>query len=105
MTPQEFIKRYKKKHPESHFFDEDTLEFFGEQISEMKLSGPVNYIVNGEDTEVYILDTHQHNAPGGPVWKSHFFRANDFESVYPTRKDFELQAERVEEAVRNLNTL
>lgn len=35
MTTHDLIKNHKKMHPSSHFFDRNTLDFFGEEISEM----------------------------------------------------------------------
>jgi hypothetical protein len=33
----EFIKAYYTKNPEGHYFDQETLKFFGERVSEMRL--------------------------------------------------------------------
>ena len=37
MTICEFVAKYKEKNPEGHYFDSDTLKFFGERLSEMRV--------------------------------------------------------------------
>lgn len=37
MTVYELRSRYLEKHPNGHFFDSDTLKFFGETLSSMRV--------------------------------------------------------------------
>ena len=37
MTVYELRSRYLEKHPNGHFFDSDTLKFFGETLSTMRV--------------------------------------------------------------------
>ena len=40
------------KHPDSHFFDRDTLKFFGERFSEMRLLKSKGTVTDGRKTLV-----------------------------------------------------
>lgn len=74
---------YRRRHPNGHFFDRDTLRFFGERISEMHvLKGTVQIKdCNGETRECYMLSSRQHKHPLGPRRVYHYFDANTYEHV------------------------
>lgn len=73
-----------EKHPGSHFFDTDTLKFFGESMSSMTV---LNTIVNVKDVmgdwhQCYVLSSRQSNAPGGPKRAYHYFDTNTLDNIY-----------------------
>lgn len=41
------IAEYKKRHPDGHYFDNDTLKFWGEKICDMRLSKRLHYVEVG----------------------------------------------------------
>ena len=67
MTINELIKTYYKKNPDGHYFDKDTLKFFGERISDMYVLKNTVKIkdISGEERECYIVSRLQRNYPGG----------------------------------------
>lgn len=78
MTVYRLKEEYKKHYPDGHFFDHDTLKFFGERESEMRvLKQKAN--VNGR--ECYILSSLQRKNPAGPrrVW--HYFDTETFDYI------------------------
>ena len=61
------ISEYYKKNPDGHFFDPDTLKFFGETVSTMRLLKGTSKITDicGEEHEVYTISRLQRKYPGG----------------------------------------
>lgn len=57
MTVYELKAMHEEKHPKSHFFDPDTLKFFGETLSTMRvLKYPAEIKdISGETHECYVL--------------------------------------------------
>lgn len=58
MTIYTFISKFKEKHPNDHYFDPDTLKFWGgERISEMYiLKDPVKILdIYGEEHTAFVL--------------------------------------------------
>lgn len=85
LTVKELIDQYHECNPEGHFFDEETLRFFGERISEMEVDDST-WIVDPYDTcddhECYMLTTIQHKAPKGVnKFKVRYFDVNDLSLV------------------------
>lgn len=76
MTVYKLMQSHKQNFPYSHFFDKETLRFFGERISEMRVLKKTE-IVDG--VECYVLSSLQHNAPGGARRAYHYFDAATFE--------------------------
>ncbi len=68
MKIHELIKAYYKKNPDGHYFDKDTLRFFGERISDMYVLKNTVKIkdISGEEHEAYVISRLQRNHPGGP---------------------------------------
>ena len=64
----ELISAYYRKNPSGHYFDHDTLKFFGERVSDMRLlKGTVKVKdVCGEEHEAYCISRLQRKYPGGP---------------------------------------
>jgi hypothetical protein len=59
--------KYYEKHPNGHYFDHDTLKFFGESLSTMNLLQGTRKITDicGEEHECYVLSSLQKKYPGG----------------------------------------
>ena len=68
MTINKLIKAYYEKHPDGHYFDKDTLRFFGERISDMYVLKKTVTVTDsrGEDHEAYVVSRLQRNHPSGP---------------------------------------
>ena len=83
MDVYELILKHEQNFPHSHFFDRETLKFFGERISEMRMfKDPV--IVKGYDNEkhkCYVLSTLQRKHPFGKRRAYHYFDVNNFERI------------------------
>ena len=64
----EFIRAYYKKNPEGHYFDPETLNFFGERVSDMRLLKKTVKVkdISGVEHEAYVISRLQRNHPGGP---------------------------------------
>lgn len=73
---------YENLHYEGHFFDHETLRFFGERWSEMKILKHHAQVTDwaGKTHECYILSSKQHKVPGKPrVY--HYFDINTLDTV------------------------
>lgn len=79
----QLIEKYKRLHLESHYFDQDTLRFFGESISEMRLLKGTKTIADssGKERECYVLSCTQKNYPGGKKRIYHYFDARTLKDV------------------------
>ena len=77
------ISAYQSKHPNYHFFDHDTLKFFGERISEMRLLKNKETVTDflGEKHECYVLSSLQRKAPNGPRRKYSYFDVETLDYV------------------------
>lgn len=74
-----------KHNPDSHFFDPDTLKFFGERWSEMRVLKKTQIVVDawGEKHECWVLSTLQRKHPCGARRVCFYFDKNTFEEVLP----------------------
>lgn len=82
MTAEELKREYYRHNPAGHFFDHDTLKFFGERMSEMRVLKKTVKVesAGGFLHECYVLSSYQHKAPvPGRVY--HYFDVNDFNYV------------------------
>lgn len=84
MTVYELRRLYRRHQPDGHFFDIDTLRFFGGRLSEMRvLTGTViveDY--SGVEHECYTLSSYQRNAPNGVnPRRHHYFDINTFDVI------------------------
>ena len=83
MTARELINNYKVVNG-GHYFDRDTLKFFGEKISEMKVSRDtiekIDY--SGNKHTCYELYSVQHNAPGTDKGHYSYFDIETYEQVF-----------------------
>lgn len=83
MQPYELRDNYYAKHPDGHFFDPETLKFFGERWSDMKISHDLVEIKDyrGNPHICYELVTKQRNAPGGTKTSYHYFDRDTFDEI------------------------
>ena len=87
---EELIEEYKRLHPNGHYFDEDTLNFFGESVDKMELLGTDKiFDVFGEETEVYVVRRFQKNHPMGPKYANAYFRVDTLDDISAYTKDGE----------------
>lgn len=68
MTAYELKRIYQTKKPDGHFFDKETLKFFGESLSQMKVEkGPFEHTdYRGVKHQCYRLTTKQLDWNGNP---------------------------------------
>jgi hypothetical protein len=69
------------------YFDPETLAFFGEYISEMRVSAPhriTDYC--GVTHFCFGITAMQHNTPSGPQERTHFFDIQNFKRVFTTEE-------------------
>ena len=79
----EFIRAYYKKNPEGHYFDPETLKFFGERLSDMRLLKKTAKVkdIRGVEHEAYVISRLQRNYPGGPQRTYAYFDVNTLENI------------------------
>lgn len=89
LSVYELIREYQRHNPNGHYFDHDTLKFFGERISEMRvLKGTFTITdLSGTPHECYMLSSLQRKNPAGPKRHYEYFDVNTFDSVYRGLKD------------------
>ena len=87
ISVNELIQNYKSNNPEGHFFDKDTLKFFGERKSDMRVDKDIVTIkdFSGNDRQAYRFTSKQRNAPGGPRTSEHFFDKDTFEEIVTSK--------------------
>ena len=83
MTVSDLIYYHKRNYPTGHFFSTDTLKFFGERISEMRVLKETVKVKtwSGEVHECYVLSSLQRKNPSGPKRAYHYFDINTFELI------------------------
>lgn len=76
-----FIRMYYARHPNGHFFDRDTLKFFGERRSEMRLLKNTVKIrdICGETHECYVISSVQR--PGAPLRRRRAYHYFDVDTL------------------------
>lgn len=79
----DLIYKYYQHHPTGHYFDSDTLRFFGERKSEMRvLKGTVKITdVCGDEHECYVVSSIQHKHPIKPTRHYAYFDTTSFEHI------------------------
>lgn len=77
------MSAHKRAHPDSHFFDSDTLKFFGETVSSMRLLNEIVRVVDsmGEKHNCYVLSSLQKKCPAGLRCVHHYFDVNTLEHI------------------------
>ena len=83
MTVSELIYQYKSHNPHGHYFDRDTLKFFGERQSEMHVAKDIVVVkdAGGMIHKAYCLSSRQRNYPGGPRRKYTYFDVETFQDI------------------------
>lgn len=83
MTVYELKDRYKTRHSDGHFFDSDTLKFFGERYSEMRVLKNLSCVTDycGQNHICYVLSSLQRNYPSGPRRIYHYFDTETYDVV------------------------
>ena len=83
-TLSDLICEYYTKHPNGHFFDRDTLKFFGERRSDMRLLKAKSHITDASGCEhtCYVISCIQR--PGPPLTPRrvyHYFDINTLDDI------------------------
>ncbi len=83
MPVWKFIQLYKEKNPNGHFFDKDTLRFFGERISDMRVLKKTLEVTSsiGKVHTCYTLSVLQRKNPAGPLRKYHYFDVDTMQHI------------------------
>ena len=78
-----FINDYYAKHPNGHYFDQDTLKFFGERLSDMRVykKTEIKEDYRGKKHVCYILSRIQRNHPDGPKRTLAYFDVETLEDI------------------------
>ncbi len=84
MTLTEFKLELAKRGLLRHFFDWETLKFFGERESEMRILKKKVRVrdYQGYDHICYVLSTYQRNHPVAPGRYYYYFDEQTFERVF-----------------------
>lgn len=77
------VDRYKEKHPDGHFFDDKTLKFFGERLSDMRVLSETETVKDclGGKHECYVLSRLQRKHPEGPRRTYAYFDVETLEHI------------------------
>ena len=81
----EFKAEYERRHPGDHFFDHETLKFFGETMSSMRLlkcKARVKELC-GEEHTCFVLSTSQRIPFVGRRRKYHYFDCETLDNIIP----------------------
>ena len=83
MTIDELIYNYYKHNPDGDYFDYDTLKFFGECRSRMKVLKKTVLVTDvcGKKHECYVLSKYSRNYPGNGCTTYGYFDINTFDGV------------------------
>lgn len=83
MTAYELKDKHLTHHPDSHFFDAETLKFFGERMSEMRVLKEQRVITDyrGVEHTCYVLSSLQRNHPNGATRAEHYFDTVTFDMI------------------------
>ena len=86
MTVRELKSAYERKHPNGKFFDRETLRFFGEKLSTMRVIDGIHNIVDlcGGHHRCYVLGSLQRNHPFGPTIMYFYFDIDTIDDVFCT---------------------
>jgi hypothetical protein len=79
----DFIKAYYEKNPSGHYFDQETLKFFGERLSDMRLLKKTVKVkdIRGVEHEAYVISRLQRNHPGGPRRTRAYFDIDTLDNI------------------------
>lgn len=81
---QGLINAYREKQPGGHYFDADTLAWFGEHVFEMRLLKRLQVVEDYDGEHLcLVLSSLQRKAPGGPKTAHHYFDVETMEDIHP----------------------
>lgn len=82
-TIDDLIRAYYRTHPEGHYFDRETLKFYGERRSELRLLKNLADVCDamGETHKCYVVSSLQRNAPYGPRRVYHYFDVDTLNDI------------------------
>lgn len=83
-TIYDLVREYKRNNPNGHYFDRETLKFFGETLSSMYLyKKPIKVTdVCGNTRTVYVISKWQRNHPAGRRKTYDYFDVNTLDCVF-----------------------
>ena len=78
-----FIADYYEKNPTGHYFDPDTLKFFGERLSDMRINKTIEVKEDyrGEKHDCYVISRLKCNHPNGPKRTLAYFDVETLEDI------------------------
>ena len=78
-----FIRDYYEKHTNGHYFDQGTLKFFGERLSDMRIykTIEVKEDYRGEKHDCYVISRLQRKHPDGPKRTLAYFDVETLEDI------------------------
>ena len=78
-----FINDYYAKHPNGHYFDKDTLKFFGERLSDMRINKTIEVKEDSQGIKhnCYVISRLQRNHPAGPQRTLAYFDVETLEDI------------------------
>lgn len=80
MTPAELKYQVQTNHPKSHFFDRDTMRFFGDRMSNYGVRAATINTWSAEGVEVWEL--YRKRPVKNGLTKSAYFRRDTFEQTF-----------------------
>ncbi len=85
MTIWQLKEAHETKHPNSYFFYQSTLKFFGETLSTMRVLQGTEQITDctGEKHTCYVLSKLSRNYPGGARRTYAYFDTTTFDHIIP----------------------
>ena len=83
----QLIREYYRKHPTWHYFDRETLKWFGERISDMRLLKDKAVITADDGTKhtCYVVSKLQRKHPKGPRRVYTYFDVDTLTRIYGER--------------------
>jgi len=78
-----FIADYYEKNPTGHYFDRETLKFFGERLSDMRVNKTIEVKEDyrGEKHDCYVISRLQRKHPNGPKRTLAYFDVETLEDI------------------------
>ena len=79
----QFVRAYYEKNPDGHYFDRDTLKFFGESISTMRVLKGLSIIKDymGNERKAICISKLSRKYPGGACRTYGYFDPDSLEDV------------------------
>lgn len=78
-----FLEDFKKENPESYFFSKDTLHFFGESLTDMKILPNIQNIKSssGEAVECFVLSKKSKNWNNKRIQNDAYFSTENLKRI------------------------